>query len=608
MTPLASLRNRIFLASALLAVLVIAFAIDLVNVRVTAAAEAELQRGVVEAGTLVEQRRAAIFESFTVMARLIADLPKLKAAVGTNDPPTVEPIAREYQRQLESDLFIVTNPHGRVLAAIGLTAPAAEALTARPGIRDGLAGREASAFVPDRGGVMQVVTVPISVGLSRPELLGSLTVGFLLDNALAGQFKQITGSEIAFALDGRILASTLPARWNGRLAGLLGTPGTSRIRLGSDEYVALLRPLSTSAGDPPAAAAPVAIVLRSRTEQLRFLNGIHAGLFAAGIFAVLLATILSYAVARTVTRPLAAIIDTMRDVATTGDLTRKIVLPQAGYWGDEDARLLASTFNSLTDSVARFQREAGERERLSSLGRLSTVIAHEIRNPLMIIKTAVRSLRRPDATAQERAEALADVDDEVARLNRIVNEVLDFARPIAFDCAPADLNRLCEAATAAAAVEADGPAITLRLDEGLPVVVTDAERLRLVLLNLLANARHAVLARTAGTAGAHATGVAIPPPITLTTARDGDGVAVTVADGGIGIDPADLPRVFEPYFTTRRAGTGLGLAISRHIVDGLGGSLSIRSTPGEGTAVRLTLPAAPPRPAAGSPLPEDRHP
>ena len=81
----------------------------------------------------------------------------------------------------------------------------------------------------------------------------------------------------------------------------------------------------------------------------------------------------------------------MREVAATGDLTRKIALRQSHRWDDEDARLLATTFNTLTDSIARFQREMSQKERLSSLGRLSTVIAHEVRNPLMIIKASLHS-------------------------------------------------------------------------------------------------------------------------------------------------------------------------------------------------------------------------
>ena len=95
----------------------------------------------------------------------------------------------------------------------------------------------------------------------------------------------------------------------------------------------------------------------------------------------------------------------MRDVAATGDLTRKITLRGPAIWQDEDARLLATTYNGLTDSIARFQREAAQKERLLSLGRLSTVIAHEVRNPLMIIKASLRSLR-PDASPPEIKEAV----------------------------------------------------------------------------------------------------------------------------------------------------------------------------------------------------------
>ena len=143
------------------------------------------------------------------------------------------------------------------------------------------------------------------------------------------------------------------------------------------------------------------------------------------VLTLLLATLLSYGVARTVTLPLNAITRAMRDVAATGDLTRKVPL-RSGAWDDEDARLLASAFNALTESVARFQSEAAQKERLSSLGRLSTVIAHEIRNPLMII------------TAETR------------RLNRIVTEVLDFAKPITFQLAEASINDVCRASAAAA--------------------------------------------------------------------------------------------------------------------------------------------------------------
>ena len=159
-------------------------------------------------------------------------------------------------------------------------------------------------------------------------------------------------------------------------------------------------PLTPAAGadaleprdDAAAPRSPIALILRSRTERCGS-YALHRAARSPRVVAVLAATLLSYAVARTVTRPLGAITATMREMAATGDLTRTIPLPAARRWDDEDARLLATTFNTMTDSIARFQREAAQRERLSSLGRLSTVVAHEIRNPLMIIKAALRTLR-----------------------------------------------------------------------------------------------------------------------------------------------------------------------------------------------------------------------
>src|SRR5207247_6510701 len=104
--------------------------------------------------------------------------------------------------------------------------------------------------------------------------------------------------------------------------------------------------------------------------------------------------------------------------------------------------------NPLPEPVARSQAEAAQRERLSSLGRLSTVIAHEIRNPLMIIKATLSTLRRDELTADERREAVADIAEETTRLNRIVTEVLDFAKPIKFEYAESSVNDICVSSAA----------------------------------------------------------------------------------------------------------------------------------------------------------------
>jgi signal transduction histidine kinase len=596
MTFFSSLRSRIFLTSAVLTVLSIGAAIYVVNVRVTQQAERALEREIVATGALVDQLRTTRTETYTTLARLIGDIPKLKSATFENDPQTVQRTIEDIQRDLKlrSNLLLVTNKSGVVLAVFGASPRAGDVVARQPAIRDALAGHESMSLLPQPNGILQLVTVPIAIGLTHPEILGTLSVGFLLDDVVAGQLKAITGSDVAFGVDGQILTTTLPREHRGALASLLHQPDrVHEVRIGAEDYVVLARPLTAGDGPWPL-TGPVALILRSRTEQLAGLQAIHAGLIVTAIVAVIVGTLLSFTVARTITRPLAAITGVMREVAATGDLTRKIALLQSHRWDDEDARLLATTFNTLTDSIARFQREMSQKERLSSLGRLSTVIAHEVRNPLMIIKASLHALRQQDVTPITLREAVADIDDEVARLNRIVNEVLDFARPIRFELAPSDLNALCRESAAAAQASGPGPAVHLVLQRSLPPITTDAERLRIALVNMLVNARHAVVAR--GGTGAHpGPGRGADPPepqITLRTEAEGDRVAIVIADRGPGIAAADLGRVFDPYFTTKRGGTGLGLAIAKNIVEGLGGTIAVTSAPGRGTEIQIDLPFA----------------
>ena len=593
---LSSLTNRIFLAAALLVALATGLTAAFVSARVRAQAEQELQRGLAEAGAVVGRQGDARLETLSLLARLIADLPKLKAAVATGDPPTVQPLAAEYQEMLPSSgLLLVTGGDARVLAAVGPLTVEPDAGSSLPSVRAALAGVPSSSFRPRADGLLQVLSVPITVGDAPALIAGSLSVGYLLDGAVASDFKHLTGSDIAFGLDGRVLASTLEASWWPAIDEAYQSGRTTVISVGGADYVLLARPFVHSRGNGPGSAAanhtgaPFVVVLRSRTEQLRFLGPIQTAIAVTAVLTMLLATVLSYAVARTVTKPLGTITGIMREVAATGDLTRKIPV-RAGSWEDEDARLLASTFNTLTESVARFEREAAERERLSSLGRLSSVVAHEVRNPLMIIKAAVRTLRQPGAGADAREEAVQDIDQEVARLNRIVSEVLDYAKPLTFAWQETDVNAVCaEAARAVQAADA-GAVVALSPDRELTRLRTDPERLRTVLVNVLQNAAQAVRGAGGPSEGSRAPGITLH-----TLPRDGGGAMIVVHDDGPGLDPGVASRLFEPFFTTRPGGTGLGLAITRNIVNGLGGTITISGGIPFGTDVRITLPPEPPR-------------
>ena len=575
MRVLGSITNRIFLASALLAMLSIGAAVYFVSARMTTQTESELQRDLTEAATLVDDQRITQSDNFARTATLIADLPKFKAAVATDDPPTVEPIAMDYRAKAGADLVMVTGRDGHRLAVVGESDahPLDAAATAVAPLSE---SRSDAAFWVHPAGVLEVVSVPIDVGT---ESLGVLSIGYLLNDRRAAQFKAVTGADIAFAIDGIVRASTLGPESFGALAPILSGGSAKSISIGGEEYVAVAQPLGPRAG----LREPTAIILRSRSQRMSTLASIQAALAGIAIGATLLAIVVSYGVARTITRPLASITDHMRHIAATGDLTTKITTKQQGGWDDDDAHMLAATFNTLTDSIVRFQREAGQRERLSSLGRLSTVIAHEVRNPLMIIKGALRTLAKDGASSADVRDAAKDIDEEIDRLNSLVNDVLDVARPIRFDPAAADVNRVCRDAVQAASASRNHAEVRLDLAPSLPDVITDAERLRTVLINLLQNADHAIEGKPGGA-------------VTLITHKVADRkVAITIRDTGRGISDDDLPRIFDPYFTTRRAGTGLGLAIAKNIIEGLGGSISVTTRAGAGTDFRIDLGDSPAR-------------
>ena len=366
-----SLTNRIFLASTLLAILSLGFAFSYVNARASAEVEADLERGIAEAATMVDQNRAMRTDVITTMARVAADAPTLKAAVETKDPPTIQRLLPEFLRIISADLLVITDPKSIVLASAGADTTS---LVLPRGTADDV--EEIMTFLPDARGVLQLVSVPILTGPPPTQaFVGRLTAGFFMDDGLARQFRGVTDSEIAFAADGHVRASSLGPDSFSVLDQALGATRPIPILFGGDEYVVLARAMHQGAG------SPITLTLRSRSERLRFLNTLQAGLVAALIVTILFSTILSYFVARTVTRPLAAITGAMGDVAATGDLTRKVPV-RSRAWDDEDARLLGSAFNTLTESIAQVSEGSGA-ERAAVVAR-TPVYGHRPRDPQSI--------------------------------------------------------------------------------------------------------------------------------------------------------------------------------------------------------------------------------
>lgn len=222
---------------------------------------------------------------------------------------------------------------------------------------------------------------------------------------------------------------------------------------------------------------------------------------------------------------------------------------------------------------------ASAKEQLAAIGELSAMIAHEIRNPLTIIGNAVATLRKPQTSAEDRSVLFGILEDESRRLNRLMNDLLSYARPVSLELLPVNVREVMERCLS---VLPPHPSIEKELFEPEPVglVLADAKLLRQILENLLTNATQA-MGREGG----------ILTVRILKAERRGEPcVDVVVEDTGEGMDTSVRDRAVLPFFTTRPTGTGLGLAIVARFVQAHGGSLKIRSAAGKGTSVHVLLP------------------
>jgi len=244
----------------------------------------------------------------------------------------------------------------------------------------------------------------------------------------------------------------------------------------------------------------------------------------------------------------------------------------------EQARLIEDLKKSYAE-LARTQEQLVQRERLAALGELAAVVAHEVRNPLGAIFNSVSYIRRLIGAANPALPMVEIVAEEADRLNRIVDDLLDFARPPSPSPTPVPLRRLLEDSVRSALECAPGKVEVAWVFEAEVPVLVDERMIRQAFLNLALNAVQAM--PQGGTLS-----------VVVRRAARAE-VLVEFTDTGPGI-PAELrARIFEPFFTTKAKGTGLGLAIVKRIVESHSGRMELESEPGQGTTFRLFLPCEP---------------
>lgn len=284
-----------------------------------------------------------------------------------------------------------------------------------------------------------------------------------------------------------------------------------------------------------------------------------------------------------VKKPLHRIVENMARVEQ-GDLSVRMK-PEGK---DEVAKLIAS-FDSMMDKLEKAREELEEyhfnqmerADRLASMGEMSAGIAHEIRNPLTGIASAITVIKGDFDEADPRGQIVDEVLEQIKRLDKTVNDLLFFGKPTPPELMYADVNELLRKTLLFSLQHRGSKHIEKRLElqEDLPFVYVDPKQMQQVFLNLILNAIQAMQ-----------DGV-----LTIRSAlviRDGrDWVRISIADTGSGIPPQILGKIFAPFFTTKAQGTGLGLAICHKLVTQHDGTITVTSEDGKGTVFTVELPA-----------------
>ena len=507
-------------------------------------------------------------------ASLLAEIPTLKALMTTRDAPTIQDGSTPFWRLAGSDLFLLANPAGRVVALDvtqqGLNSEAAEGF-----LRSSLHEGQDSAWWYSGGRLYWIFLRPILAGTgNNAKVLGLVAIGYETNSRIAEQLGFVAESKIVLLADHRIIASTFSteeeAVIQGRILSREVLPGaaTTEVTLGNDTYqVARV----TLQANPP---SPVeCYVFISLTRPMAFLRQLNRTILVVGLTAILLASLSLRFVSGTITHPLDNLVAGVRALAA-GDYTYSIT-PR----GSSEAVELAESFSKMRGELLAFQKKQIETERVAAVGRAANSISHDLRHHLAALVANAEFLYEAEKLRLNRDEVYREIQTASDQMTELLDSLRDLAREqrnISPVNASIDqcVRRVIEAARARP--ELRDPDISVR-STGDMAGVFDPQKIERAFLNLALNACEAVPSRHGK--------IAFDISSTIKTFE------IRVSDNGPGIPVAIRNNLFDPFVSAGKPnGTGLGLAIVSKIIADHGGAVCVESTSESGTTFLVKLP------------------
>ncbi len=495
---------------------------------------------------------------------ILSTMSDVRAAFTTGDKATIRDTAAELWNLVSEDnaIFLVTDPDGGVITSLG-GHPSIPMAPSMPLVREASARfpRPSQGFLMLDGRLYQVIVTPVYVQSSGgPGLIDVLVTGYEVNNLTAGQLKEATGgSDFTFTAGSRVVASTLAGGISSAILSEASRyserPG--RITAGHTEYMALTTPLMDVRGRPIGKLS----IFRSFATADQRLESLRWNILLTWVAAVLAGLALTYLLARRILAPVKQL-DRAAEAIAQGDYDIRLPVESR----DELGRL-TETFNNMCSSIQSARQELIQKERIATIGRLSSSIVHDLRNPLAAIYGGAEMLVDSDLPPTQVRRLAQNIYRASRRIQELLQDLVNVSRGKPKAVEVCRLRDVIGAAwdTLARAAEAQSVTVSFHVPEEIELPL-ERSRMERVFVNLFSNSLDAM------PDGGH---------IEIVARREGSVVLVEVGDTGPGISSEVRASLFQPFHSGKRNGLGLGLALSRQTVLDHGGDMW---ADGDGTA------------------------
>ena len=514
-------------------------------------------------------------ETLARSAQLLADLPNVRALMTTRDRATIQDASGSTWRLAGSDLFVLADASANIMAMhVSGPGPTTEAVS--ESLRASLRSGKSPSWWYGNQHLYEVFVQPIYFGgAAENRLLGTLAIGYEINDRLAQDISRVAASQVAFRYGDRVVESTLPEAQETELQRLFGSFAQDAavkdpvaLQVGKEHF------LATSVLLSPEGVQPVRlVVLKSVDRATGFLDDLNRVLLALDLIAVLGGSLMVFLISHTFTRPLANLVQGVRALEQ-GDYG----YPLDSRGGDEVAEVSAA-FDRMRVSLQRSQQQLIESERLATIGRMASSISHDLRHSLASIVANGEFLCESHLTSKQREELYGEVLTAVTQMTDMIESLLEFSRTReSLRLAFGNLQKTLQYSVQVIRTHPEYQGIRIDLScEGNAEGWFDARKMERVFHNLLLNACEAV-PKQGGR-------------IDLSLRETNGGVELQVSDNGPGVAPAVKDQLFQPFVSFgKENGTGMGLTVVQKIVQDHGGDVTVLRSSTSGAVFQVVLP------------------